>query len=187
MYLLTIEALATSIKQIIEYVNSEHFKDMLADVLGKDVEVTGPTSLEFEVMGSESPKGTSPLAPSKGASPTAPLELAPLDEANVSVEEELPSYGVALICLLIFLLILIPLLVCFYARKRYGVGNEKLWVRYKLAHHNPALPPFYIPKDLHERLRMQLFDPEAFEAQLRKEMDEIALETDDPRLHWTSV
>ena len=71
MYLLTIEALATSIKQIIEYVNSEHFKDMLADVLGKDVEVTGPTSLEFEVMGSESPKGTSPLAPSKGASPTA--------------------------------------------------------------------------------------------------------------------
>ena len=65
--------------------------------------------------------------------------------------------------------------MCFYyMRNKYGRGNVKLWIRYKLAHHNPARrwAVFYIPRDLHERLRMQLFEPKAFEAQLRKEMDE---------------
>ena len=158
-YRLTVEALGTSLKELADYVNTRDFRTKLAAALGNGADVSDPTNIKFEVL---------PI-PTSDALETPPLAAT---ESNVTVEDEDMSWMIILICLLIFFLLLIPLMCFYYIRSKYGKGNVKLWIRYKLAHHNPAWAVFYIPEDLHERLRMQLFEPKAFEAQLRKEMDE---------------
>ena len=161
-YRLTVEALGTSLKELADYVNTLDFRTKLAAALGKaeaGVDVSDLTNIKFEVL---------PI-PTSDALETPPLAAT---ESNVTVEDEDMSWMIILICLLLFFLLLIPLMCFYYIRSKYGKGNVKLWIRYKLAHHNPAWAVFYIPEDLHERLRMQLFEPKAFEAQLRKEMDE---------------
>ncbi len=47
--------------------------------------------------------------------------------------------------------------VILYARKRFGAGNEKRWIHYKLAHSNPVWPMLYLPKDVREGLRNELY------------------------------
>ena len=47
--------------------------------------------------------------------------------------------------------------VILYARKRFGAGNEKKWLHYKLAHSNPVWPIFYLPSDVREALRNDLY------------------------------
>ena len=37
------------------------------------------------------------------------------------------------------------------------MGNEYLWIRYTFSHTNPRWPLFYLPRDIKERLRMQLY------------------------------
>ena len=162
-YRLTVEALGTSLKELADYVNTLDFRTKLAAALSNGVDVSDPTNIKFEVL---------PIPTSAALSETP--SLAAERESNVTVEDESMSWLIILICLLLLFLILLPLLCFHYIRSKYGRGNVKLWIRYKLAHHNPARrwAVFYIPRDLHERLRMQLFEPKAFEAQLRKEMDE---------------
>jgi len=104
-----------------------------------------------------------------------PISGGPLlgeQEANVSVEDEVTIWLITLVCSLVFFLCLIPVLIYYYVQHKFGKGNVALYLRYKFAHHNPAYRAFYIPRDLHQRLRMQLFEPKAFEAQLRKELEE---------------
>ena len=47
--------------------------------------------------------------------------------------------------------------VILYARKRFGAGNEMKWLHYKLAHSNPVWPIFYLPSDVREALRNDLY------------------------------
>ena len=161
-YRLTVEALGTSMKELADYVNTPDFRTRLAAALGNGVEVSDPTNISFEVV---------PI-PGSGALSDG-SSLAETQEANVTVEDEVMSWLIILICLVLFCLVLIPMLIFYWVQTTYGKGNVTLWLRYKLAHHNPVWQLFYIPEDLHERLRMQLFEPKAFEAQLRKEMDEV--------------
>ena len=160
MYRLTVEALGTSMKELAEYVDTLDFRTRLAAALGNGAEISDPTNIEFEVV---------PIL-----TPT-PLSDAPLleeQEANVTVEDEGMTWLIILVCSLVFFLCLIPVLIFYYVQHKYGKGNVTLWRRYKFAHHNPRYRSFYMPKDVHERLRMQLFEPKAFEAQLRKELEE---------------
>jgi len=173
-YRLTVEALGTSMKELAEYVNTLDFRIRLAAALGNGVEVSDPTNISFELV-----PIPGPTALSEGAS------LAEGGESNVTVEDEVMSWPIILFCLVFFSLVLIPLLIFYYVQNKYGKGNVTLWLRYKLAHHNPVWQLFYIPEDLHERLRMQLFEPKAFEAQLRKEMDEAGGDTSGP--NFTAV
>ena len=161
-YNLTVEALGTSMKELADYVNTPDFRTRLAAALGNGVEVSDPTNISFEVV---------PI-PGSGALSDG-SSLAETQEANVTVEDEVMSWLIILICLVLFFIVLIPMLIFYWVQTTYGKGNVTLWLRYKLAHHNPVWQLFYIPEDLHERLRMQLFEPKAFEAQLRKEMDEV--------------
>jgi len=173
-YQLTVEVLGTSMRELAEYVKTLDFRTRLAATLGNGAELSEPTNINFEVV---------PIpglgALSDGAS------LAEQQEANVTVQDEVMSWLIILICLVLFFLFLIPLVIFYYVQNKYGRGNVTLWLRYKIAHHNPEKRLFYIPKDLHERLRMQLFEPKAFEAQLRKEMDE--RDDDRPDLNGTAV
>ena len=59
-----------------------------------------------------------------------------------------------------------------------GEGNEFLWFRYLLYQTNPEVPWFYMPKDVHERLKLQLYNPEAFQAELEAWQKEVIEEQD---------
>jgi hypothetical protein len=181
-YLLTVVALGTYLQEIAEFVSMVDFRTKLIAALGNSIDILGPKNLNFEIV----PVPAPPPAPPTAVGTT--IGLPNPAESNISGGgDDLPSYGIALICVLIFLCILVPLLLCIFARSRVGKGNEMLWIRYKLAHHNPSWPLFYIPRDLHERLRLQLYRPKEFEAQLRKEMDEQEGELEGQGPHQTAV
>ena len=172
-YRLTVEALGTSMKELAEYVDTLDFRTRLAAALGKGAEVSDPTNIEFEVVPIPTPRSGG--VPEMGSG-VVPISGGPLlgeeREANVTVQDEVTTSLIALVCSLVFFLCLIPVLIYYYVQHKYGKGNVSLYLRYKFAHHNPAYRALYIPRDLHERLRMQLFEPKAFEAQLRKELEE---------------
>ena len=172
-YRLTVEALGTSMKELAEYVDTLDFRTRLAAALGKRAEVSDPTNIEFEVVPIPTPHSGGVLEMGSGVVPISggPL-LGEEREANVTVQDEVTTSLIALVCSLVFFLCLIPVLIYYYVQHKYGKGNVSLYLRYKFAHHNPAYRALYIPRDLHERLRMQLFEPKAFEAQLRKELEE---------------
>ena len=83
-----------------------------------------------------------------------------------SGQEEFPWWAYLAIGLFVFCCCCIPFCLFCYARRRFGEGNEFLWFRYLLYQTNPRWPLFYMPKDVHDRLKMQLYHPEKFEAEL---------------------
>ena len=111
------------------------------------------------------------------AEPTAAGALGEVGSAITSDAEEFPWW--IFIILGILLCCCCPLLCCFcYARRRFGEGNEFLWFRYLLYQTNPEVPWFYMPKDVHERLKLQLYNPEAFQAELEAWQKEVIEEQD---------
>ena len=171
-YRLTVEALGTSMKELAEYVDTLDFRTRLAAALGNGAEVSDPTNIEFEVVPIPTPHSGGVLEMGSGVVPISGGPLLGEQEANVTVQDEVTTWLIILVCSLVFFLCLIPVLIYYYVQHKYGKGNVSLYLRYKFAHHNPAYRALYIPRDLHERLRMQLFEPKAFEAQLRKELEE---------------
>ena len=47
-----------------------------------------------------------------------------------------------------------------YVRSRYGGGKTMKWLRWKCSHTNPVTPILYLPKDVKERMRVELHSSE---------------------------
>ena len=76
-------------------------------------------------------------------------------ESNISEVEADLGWLVPVVVIL-SLILLCPLLGLVFVRSRYGPGKTYMYLRWKCSHTNPVSPIFYLPKDVRERLRVDL-------------------------------
>ena len=104
---------------------------------------------------------TVPSADGDGTSADTSLGAAmSVDDSSSAItmnEEEAPVAVIVVLVILFLLCCLLPMLMYIYARNRFGAGNAQKWMRYKLAHSNPTVPIMYLPRDVREALRADLY------------------------------
>jgi len=158
-----IVALKAHSEELDQLIKADAFATTLASpaYLGTTVAVSGIEEPVYSNVRTSAPPGGG--QDTTAASPPPPAEEPPrgalvgLGESNVTVKKE-PTW--AWVFLPVGLLIICPLMIWIYVRSRYGGGKTMKWLRWKCSHTNPVTPILYLPKDVKERMRVELHSSE---------------------------
>jgi len=128
----------------------------LAAKLGTVVSVSEP-SVAYRSVCSDCDDWGSPTRAPAQAPAASSIDYGELNvgESNISEVEADQGWLVPVVVIL-SLILLCPLLGLVFVRSRYGSGKTYMYLRWKCSHTNPVSPIFYLPKDVRERLRVDL-------------------------------
>jgi len=157
-----IVALKAHSEELDQLIKADAFATTLASpaYLGTTVAVSGIEEPVYSNVRTSAPPGGG--QDTTAASPPPPAEepergaLVGLGESNVTVQND-DAYWAFLPC---GLLLICPLIIWIYVRSRYGGGKTMKWLRWKCSHTNPVTPILYLPKDVKERMRVELHSSE---------------------------
>jgi len=155
-----IVALKAHSGELDQLINADDFAATLASpaYLGTTVAVSGIEEPVYSEVSTTAPPGGGQDTTADSPPPTSgEPPLVGLGESNVTVQSD-DTW--AWVFLPVGLLIICPLMIWIYVRSRYGGGKTMKWLRWKCSHTNPVTPILYLPKDVKERMRVELHSSE---------------------------